>query len=524
MGDESIREVFNIEVGRRAYMAFIDRLRNQLRGNRLVGDCPVLPPSEEVSSDPRFEIVLQTNNNNEITLLFRRHDLYLEAYRNGSGTWLEFSTPNQVEHVVQDSEFLGFDGSYVGSHGLEAAAGRGRGRIRLGRDDLHDAVNNLATSNNRAERARSLLVVIQMTAESIRFDDILFFILDNYIEGRGNVPGSLLLELENSWGLLSNSLIRDDAYHIPIFPIHYMDGSTQRFFTREQAIAALGMLLYAVKGIVQTRQPPSVDFAVHGNEGVGRPLVEVFNVVINDIDDENPGDLYGTITVTDGVISQYIYNRERGDAESVRPGDNATLNGPAEACISALDDFIIDVSLMDKDSDLSPDDQVSKGQIEWSSYNSSNAYDVLLYEKFSGTFGMATIFYAVFSDAVQARVEVKLINGDDENPADVYGLLAVTNGKPGFEDNEILLFQRSSSYHVDVQPQQLIPLARSLIAMPLNSELRVRAELYDHDSDWSSDDEIAKGTVNFPAQLSGTSEKTISGKNGLVSVKVTWTP
>lgn len=261
----------------------------------------------------------------------------------------------------------------------------------------------------------------------------------------------------------------------------------------------------------------------------GRPLLEVFKVTINNIDDENPGNLYGEIIATAGGKSQHLYNRGKGNSEEVRPGGFATLTGPAEECISPSDGFIIDVDLMDRDKppDPTPDDQVSKGQISWRSHNSSIQYDVLLSETISGDKGNATIFYAVFSDAVQARVEVKLINADNEKSAEVYGKLTVAyKGKPGLEEikDHVLLLRDADSY-IDVRPQELIPLDRSLVAVPLDCELQVYADLWEHDPfpDPTPDEEIAKGFVTFPAQLSGTSEKKLFGSDGSVEVKVTWT-
>ena len=75
---------------------------------------------------------------------------------------------------------------------------------------------------------------------------------------------------------------------------------------------------------------------------------------------------------------------------------------------------------------------------------------------------------------------------------------------------------------VDVRRRQAIPL-RSVVAVPLNGSLIVKASLYDHDT-LSGDDEIAKGAVEFPAQMSGTSSEEIKGEDGnYVTVTVYWT-
>lgn len=128
------------------------------------------------------------------------------------------------------------------------------------------------------------------------------------------------------------------------------------------------------------------------------------------------------------------------------------------------------------------------------------------------------MYYTVFSNAVQATIEVKLINGDGEDPADVYGRITARSSN---NNNESTLFDWTSDDYKQVRPQDLIPLSRSIVAVPFDSELIVRAKLYDYDT-LSSDDEIANGTAEFPARTSGIFYKSIYGEYGEVQVKVTW--
>ncbi|CAL5391801.1 unnamed protein product [Camellia sinensis] len=240
---------------------------------------------------------------------------------------------------------------------------------------------------------------------------------------------------------------------------------------------------------------------------IGRPMVEVFSVRINRIDGEK---LYGTITVTDGLSTQFIYNRSRDHYESISPGETALLTGPARS-ISASDSFTIDVALKDKDK-LSPDDDVSSEQIPWNVYD-SNKYNEPLYDDVPGKNGSVTVNYVVLRKALEATVEVTLVNRGGENSLPVYGLLTARNGN---FMNESVLFRKKSDEHVDVRPEQPIPLSRSVVAVPSNSSLIVWAGLMDHNG------EIAKGTAEFPAQLSGTAQKNIFGQDGEIRVKVTW--
>lgn len=518
MGGKDIKEEFNVEeASRRIYEAFIDGLRRLLAGNTMVQNRPVLPSVANIPSNhPRFEIVIRTTNN-EVTFLFRRRDLFLEAYRSrDSSTWYELQEENQTNHVVEGSQFLGFTGNYSGGCGLEARGTKrdkenkviisgARSSIRLGRNALRDAVNTLATSDAYDERARSLIVVIQMISESIRFEEIQFFILANWTTGA--IPSDRLLILENNWDRFSNALLRSHAHpDVSVFPLYRVYDGSQHTYTFEIVVAAIALLAYNVEGIPkqhQRRAPRTAD-----NEYEGRALLEVFEVIVN-----KKEDLYGTIRVTDGLLSQYIYNREKDNYESIDPNGKATLTGPTQSCVSALDDFIIEVALMDKYAILA-DAEVSKGEIAWSVHDIyTNVYDKTLSKKIKGSYGSVNVVYGILSNAVQAYVEVTMINIS----ANVYGSILASNNHPEFGKQEIALFQRGSG--TEVGKGSVIPLLRSIVAVPLKSQLIIRAHLFDHYRVWF-DQEIAKHTLNFPAKLSGVT----NGECGQIKVKVTWVP
>lgn len=80
---------------------------------------------------------------------------------------------------------------------------------------------------------------------------------------------------------------------------------------------------------------------------------------ILNIDGENPSQLYGTITATDGLKSYYIYNRDRVNYETIGPGEYTTITDQSQG-ISTAKDFNVGFNLMDSDS-ISPDDEISRG-------------------------------------------------------------------------------------------------------------------------------------------------------------------
>ncbi|GMP40352.1 hypothetical protein CsSME_00010829 [Camellia sinensis var. sinensis] len=498
----------NVESGRGAYRNFIEGLCVQLRVT-FSHNLPVLPFQHNPPTR-WFGVVLQTNSvKHSIKLRIRRDNLYVDGYQMFNSTqWWEFGrTSSTSPHLIAGSTFLGFNGDY---NALEHAAKKKRNNIDLGQTPLKNAVCKLSTTSTISiTHARSLIVVIQMISESIRFTCISNHLLAKF--SCSSPPSKCMLALENGWGDLSAALLREDAD--PKYIFRLPQDNAMNIKSTLDAVTVLGILLRSIRASLSS----SSTMALLAAPVVGRPLVEVFTVRINNIDGEDPGQLYGTITVTDGLSSQYIYNQSRDNYESISPRDTVLLTGPTARSISAYGSFTIDVALKDMDK-LSPDDDVSSGQISWNVFNTTNEYDKPLYDDIPGRYGSVTVNYVVLSDAVEATVEVTLINRDGENSADVYGLITARNDN---FTNESVLFQKISNEHIDVKPGHPIPLSRSVVAVPRNSPLIIRADLMDHDS-LSPDDKIAKDTAQFPAQLSGTSQKNISGMYGEIQVKVTW--
>lgn len=515
---------YNVSEGDSAsnYKQFIENVRshNQLI-TRYVRNRPVLSQLNREANDIKwFHVVLKATDQNgvahHITLRIRTDTLYLDAYQTENGQWFEFA------NLIEGSRRLGFRSDY----------GDQLGQIQIGREPLVNAISYLTTSNNdnRDRTRRQLMVLYVMICEAIRFNSISHvFIanllsrstqvttqLDGYgqneqIDGAERARRSTYMSQITGWGNLSEEVLQTDAIGGHSFsPFPNMD-----ITTFQTAITALGMLrFYCWPG--DKHYPPSE--VTEEECGAGRPLMEVYHLVISNIDGENPGDLYGTIKVTDAMGSQYIYNRSRSDFESIYPGDHATLNGPSHV-ISALDTFMVDFDLKDKDADFSPDDEIVRELFPWNFYDLENVYDTIISRGVSGKYGNASFVYAVLNNAVAATIRITLINGDGENPANVYGNITAHTSK--FEGNQIVLFNKGSSNYVDVRPGELIVLLRSVVAVTLGSSLVIDAKLWDQDS-FSPDDEVANDTATFPAKISGTSEQDILGRYGRIKVTINW--
>ncbi|CAL5444440.1 unnamed protein product [Camellia sinensis] len=113
--------------------------------------------------------------------------------------WLEFACTSSISpHLIPESNFLGYDGSY---NALECVSGQGMNNIALGLTALTNVVNDLATSTIAfADRAMSLIIVIQMICESIRFSHISDLLAAIFSSSSFSPPPDWMLALVRGWG------------------------------------------------------------------------------------------------------------------------------------------------------------------------------------------------------------------------------------------------------------------------------------------------------------------------------------
>ncbi|KAF8395613.1 hypothetical protein HHK36_019563 [Tetracentron sinense] len=170
-----------------------------------------------------------------------------------------------------------------------------------------------------------------------------------------------------------------------------------------------------------------------------RPMVELFSVQIMNLN--SSCNIFGTIRHVSGNQRQYLYNRKREESESIDPENPLLLIGPVQAISGYRNfDLLVDLTVMDKDKDLP----------------------------------LVRVNYMVIKHGVQATLTVMLIIGDGEDPSHVYGQITACNST--FSEGS-LLFRKKLNEHIDVSPGQLIPLSRSVVAVPFDTFLIVRADL-----------------------------------------------
>ncbi|KAM7473196.1 hypothetical protein LguiB_020439 [Lonicera macranthoides] len=523
---------FTIEINvqtssRGGYRAFIEDLRVRL-GVRFSHNRPAL--AVQVPTPTRFfDLVIRTNDHS-VRFRLRMDNLYLIGYQMENGQWLEFDNKNSV-HLIpeQGTTFLGFNGSYAR---LANIAGLNMEQIRVGFYNLGYGINQLATSADWNIRAHYLIVVIMMICESTRLIPISDYMSTNFDNSRGTSSfdyhvGNRGLEgqiqpwigvLVHAWKTFSGALLRADANPEEPFQLRTnsvrLPPDNREIRTIPQAVAIIGILLgLCFRRNGEPKRLPRMTLD-EGECFLALPLVEVFLVRIDNIDGEDPRQLYGTITVNDGLNIEYIYDRTSNNPESIKPGENASLRGPSQS-ILAIGNFTMKLLLADKGNEIINKD------ISWDASEIGNVYDKPIFQKLDGNRGSATVNYAVLRNAVKAEIFITLMEGG-ESPANVYGKVNAHYDNWEDPNTTCLLFNRSSDDYVDVRRWYKIPLLRSIVAVPLNGSLIVKASLYDYDT-ISGDDEIAKGSALFPAQMSGISYNDIGGEDGnRVQVTVRW--
>ncbi|KAI9082873.1 hypothetical protein K1719_035203 [Acacia pycnantha] len=529
MGVEFTLDPFNVETSHYVdYQDFIRNLRRRL-GERTSHNLPALAIYTNDPSRIRFfDMVLRTNNH-AVRFRLRMDNLYLIGYQMENGQWFEFGRTGDQHLITEpDTEFLGFRGNY---DSLPVS------RTNVGYHSLVNAINQLAEIDSQ-DREGCLVVVIMMICESARFVPVFEYMATSFLYNPyTSIPSDTIaiqpwiMNLVTSWETLSALLLRADAY--PDETIHNL-GFIRRNNIRippndtpitsiPAAIGVLGILMGLCFGPRGQRLVSRMTSDDDGQCFLGIPLVQVFSAQINNIDGEDPGELYGTITINNGFNTEYIYNRTSDNYESISPGQQVTLTGPSYS-VPAFGSFTIKVLLTDYDK-ISSDDEIINQVIPWYAADIKNEYDKLITSEVFSSIGSVTINYAVFENAVAARVVVNLEEGG-EATTEVYGHVSARYDKQwGMEPTATcMLFNRTSDDYVEVNRWQNIPLLRSLVAVPMNHSLKVTAKLYDYDP-ISADDLIANGTVDFPVpeSLPDISTQDIYGEDGnRVTVSIHW--
>ncbi|VAH86703.1 60 kDa jasmonate-induced protein isoform X1 [Triticum aestivum] len=251
--------------------------------------------------------------------------------------------------------------------------------------------------------------------------------------------------------------------------------------------------------------PSMQDYSSYGKE-----LVEVLSVRY-----KGQGDPSCTIIVYDGKRGQIIYTQSgQGDMRVSHEHSNSgtqngsndrrlLLTGPyrvisMDGCVLIeynIDDHCHAKILLDIDDPSTKHDEAVTAELGCTCDNHPKA----------------VVTYALLSNAVEAIVEVKLHQRRDNT---FYGTIIAYSYL-----GDVVLFETDNEKTLIGSSQEptIIPLARSVLAVPLDSSLQIEVDLWNH-----SNGKIVKGLVSCQAHLNSNHVVHLDGENGQVDVKITW--
>ncbi|KAJ6256460.1 hypothetical protein Dda_8322 [Drechslerella dactyloides] len=251
---------------------------------------------------------------------------------------------------------------------------------------------------------------------------------------------------------------------------------------------------------------------------------------------------FGSITISDVQGTSFdIYKTGKlfgevtaVDAQCASSGDKIAIDTRQTSLISASNHFSIKTEIWQYNrvfhggpvptlSRLEKD-TISHDIFNWDAYSTAdeNIYDQSQVAIIPGKLGYAKVEYIVMSKAVGALIEIVMDNGDDENPADVYGTVTASYDGPGtIGPMSATLLDTNKKQRASVNENTAIPLQRSLVILPWANHLKVNVQLWDYDR-LSWDDEIANGDTIFTPDVGTSTWEKVKGKHGTVEVHVTW--
>ncbi|KNA11957.1 hypothetical protein SOVF_130300 [Spinacia oleracea] len=254
-------------------------------------------------------------------------------------------------------------------------------------------------------------------------------------------------------------------------------------------------------------------------------LLEVFSVRMysDEIDDISAAEFDGEVRVTDIATDINLYNPKEGE-KPVLPDGTLRLTGPFRCIVAPY--ACVHLNLVEKSRNL----EVCNGEFELSPYVNVVPYDERLSTLVSGKHGFAIINFMLYSCAVQAIVEVSLVTTDHVHgndliscPASLYGYIHASNDLRSYNCAYDLKFFQSVLFNVSKEnPKEpntsdgskIVPLSRSIVAVPIKSQLIIKAQLFDAGTEAN----IADDTASFMAATSGSESRIIGG----IMVKVDW--
>lgn len=172
------------------------------------------------------------------------------------------------------------------------------------------------------------------------------------------------------------------------------------------------------------------------------------------------------------------------------------LTGPYQA-ISAYGPVVFNLDLHDGSQDPSSQEgKENNGRIFCDTTGGDfHNYDRPILETVNTGYGPADVIYAVLSNGVEGQVTVKLARWDGEDPTGIFGRIVA---RSKLFDVGCVLFYNEHDKNIHVGSEELIPLARYVLAVPLHVPLTIELDLHCY-----SGDEIIRGSLQFNPAVNG---------------------
>jgi len=541
-----------------SYDTFIQNVRVALAGSKpdtVKGpiskvERPVL--AKETAPDkqpPRWiHVQLRGKKGEAPKVAIRSDNAYIIGFTNSKGKWYQLSKTGTKDKLVDDNPVMaGFDGNYNtligGVNNLptlnlnnfsmaEAAATLWNKTSLYGNDDVNgdDDIDDKETAMLRALSVKEAVATLAVAVcEAARFIPVSKVISEGWTEQRVSVTTKEVNYIKE-WGDLSSALLgwkkkgyKDDKTFFDKFKdIGITDG--------EQALAVVGLVKLVIRsntlvttGYMASALTKEQLLAYDELPKQGRYMAEVFAVRIPAI---AGGDLpSGTISFHGGhYCSDFIYSwsppEEHTSQQTCDSQGNIVLTGPSVA-MSAYGPIVFSLDLEDS----------SRGQADGEEEVEENTrrivcdavggdfskYNRVISETVRTAYGPAEVIYAILSNGVQGRVEVKLVgqqSGDEEDGAFLGRIVA----RSKLFDVSCVLFHNEADKGVHVRQGELVPLARQALAVPLHMPLTIELDLRR-----CSGDEIVSGQLEFKTAIDGLHTERLVGVNGAeFEVTIVW--
>uniref|UniRef100_A0A0E0BFR1 rRNA N-glycosidase n=1 Tax=Oryza glumipatula TaxID=40148 RepID=A0A0E0BFR1_9ORYZ len=559
------------------YSGFIYDLRHRLAKHQHIGR-PVLAMGSHPKQPARWMYInLVGNDNDRATLAVRDDNLYIIGFKNQKGQWFEIGVPTKNMPLLNSSTFLGCDVRYrsllnvpEGPSTPSEVVLRELMSVDLRRTRVFDAVHELSDYAHpqngvvdvatKRHLARLAVVICESARMTPHYDTV-----NNGYES--NAPVTLTeLQVNYLWNWTCMSRILG-GWPPPTLPWELTAETKIKCFC--DALTIVQLLRNTPKWHVQhrithqrkeppcLRRPPPSDYGPRPHAQLPPPLAKRAPQALSEeekrpssTDDREESSMDGcigrllvevltvnpmyasdnfhrcTIAIYDGERGQILFKHQEGDPSVIRDFQgNLFLTGPRSA-ISAEGSFLIEVNPHTPTGGQSyiSKSQAVGGTLFWDCYDDDNEYDKILTDNFSTGLGPLRVTYAVLSNAVEATVQVKLLPlaGGRATSGSVFGVITVRSQKFGVGS---VLFSRSPQAKVQLASDSTVPLARSVVAVPLDFPVLIEAQLH-------AGNEYFQGKLEFAAVVCGKQQtKQIlhaltprAAGAGNTVLEITWSP